>query len=63
MPWGVIEWGLRLACLLLEGVAIEQRQATARAWFYGTWQFLKLNPEIAKHEAEILALVGKEPQQ
>lgn len=59
MPWNLIEWGLRLACLILEGVPVEARRATAMAWFWGTWPLLKLNPEIAKREAEILALVGE----
>jgi len=61
MPWTVVEVALRLAILLIEGVPPELRRATATAWFWGTWWMWKLNPDIAAHEKEILALVGQKP--
>lgn len=42
LPWGVIEWALRLICLIIEGVPIEQRRATAMQWFYIWWPLGKL---------------------
>lgn len=42
LPWGVIEWGLRLAVLLIEGQPPELRRASALLWFWRTWPLLKL---------------------
>lgn len=42
MPWGVIEWGLRLVCLLIEGIPPAQRIATAIVWFWMWWPVGKL---------------------
>lgn len=33
MPLGVIEWALRLACLIIEGIPPDQRRATALVWW------------------------------
>lgn len=37
MPLAVIEWALRLACLIIEGIPPEQRRATAIAWWHMWW--------------------------
>ena len=42
MPFTVIEWALRLACLIIEGIPPEQRRATAIAWFWMWWPVGKL---------------------
>ena len=41
MPWTAIEMALRLACLILEGIPIEQRRATALQWFWTWWPITK----------------------
>lgn len=49
----------RLISTILEGIAVEQRQATAMAVFWILWPVLKLNPEVANHEKEILAAMER----
>lgn len=59
MPLGVIEAALRLACLLIEGTPMEQRRATALAWWALWWPLGKLilarQPEVIK---QIDAIMG-----
>ena len=58
MPWGVIEWLLRLICLLIEGVPIEQRRATAVAWFWMWWPLVKGAIKNKDHQAQIESLMN-----
>lgn len=61
LPWGVVEWALRLVCLLIEGTPIEQRQATALQWFWMWWPVTKglLKPEQQKQIEDVMQGVGK----
>jgi hypothetical protein len=53
LPWGVIEWGLRLAVLLIEGVPAEQRRASAVQWFWMWWPLTKLSlPKEQREQIE-----------
>lgn len=56
MPLAVIEWALRLACLIIEGIPPEQRRATAIAWFWMWWPIGKLwlKEEQRKQVEEIM---------
>jgi hypothetical protein len=55
----LIEQILRLINLLIEGTPIEQRRATAIAWFHATWPFVSwaLPADIRKQVEEIMARV------
>lgn len=37
LPWTVVELILRIVILLLEGVPVEMRRATAIQWFWTWW--------------------------
>lgn len=56
LPWGVVEWALRLVCLLIEGTPMEQRRATALQWFWMWWPVTKglLKPEQQKQIEDVM---------
>ncbi len=54
-PFEAIGQICALVRVILEGIPVEQRRATAIALFWAFWPLWKLNPEVAAHEKEILA--------
>ncbi len=56
MPTAIIEYALKLACLILEGIPVEQRRASAVQWFWMWWPLTKnmLKPEQQKQVEEIM---------
>jgi len=59
MPWSVVEAALRLACLIIEGIQVEQRRATALQWFWMWWPLTKglLKADQQKQIEEIMGEV------
>ena len=65
LPWGVIEWGLRLIVLLIEGIPPELRRASALSWYYAWWPIVKigLNKEQREQIEKIMIDVTAAPGQ
>lgn len=61
LPWGAVEAIAKVVALILEGVPVVQRQATAVVWFHMWYPFAKLflSKEQEKQIEAIMGQIGK----
>lgn len=60
LPWGAVEAIAKVVVLILEGVPVEQRRASALVWFHMWYPLAKLflSKEQEKQVEAILAKLG-----
>lgn len=63
LPWGAVEAIAKVVGLILEGVPVEQRRASALVWFHMWYPLAKLflSPAQEKQIEAIMAKIGPPP--